>query len=231
MALTMTDKEALGRALAHMHDDVQLLAFIDGAGSTDSCPLCADMVALAKTVADSSDRISLTVRDLHAEPAAAATYGVDHTPALAFVGPDGDDPGIRFFGVPWGYELAALIQVMALLSAGDPALRPETREALTGLAGDVVIKVFVTPNCPFCPRAALTAMQMALASPRVRAEVVEVTEFPELAHAYGVMGVPKIVVNDEVEVEGAVPEDTFLQAVLGAVGTSVTAASQHGGGQ
>jgi predicted DsbA family dithiol-disulfide isomerase len=74
-------------------------------------------------------------------------------------------------------------------------------------------------------------MQMALASPRVRAEVVEVTEFPELAHAYGVMGVPKIVVNDEVEVEGAVPEDTFLQAVLGAVGTSVTAASQHGGGQ
>jgi hypothetical protein len=32
-------------------------------------------------------------------------------------------------------------------------------------------------------------------------------------------------------VEGAVPEETFLQAVLGAVGTSVTAASQHGGGQ
>lgn len=231
MALTMTDKAALGRALARMHGDVRLLAFVDGAGSTDSCPLCADAIALAEAVAEASDRISLAVHDLRAEPVAAATYGVEHAPALAVLGPHGDDPGIRFLGVPWGYELVALIQVMALLSAGDPALRPETRRALAGLAQDVVIKVFVTPTCPFCPRAALTAMQMALASPRVRADVVEVTEFPELALAYGVMGVPKIVVNDEVEVEGAVPEETFLQAVLGAVGTSVTAASQHGGGQ
>jgi predicted DsbA family dithiol-disulfide isomerase len=58
---------------------------------------------------------------------------------------------------------------------------------------------------------------MAVASPRVRGECIEATEFPELAQRYRVMAVPKIVINDRVEFEGALPEAQFLQAVLRAV--------------
>jgi len=61
------------------------------------------------------------------------------------------------------------------------------------------------------------AQHMAVASPRVRAECIEATEFPELAQRYRVMAVPKIVVNDRVEFEGALPEPQFLNAVLRAV--------------
>ena len=63
------------------------------------------------------------------------------------------------------------------------------------------------------------AQHMAVASDRVRATVIEATEFPELSRAYQVMGVPKGVINDRVQFEGAVPERDFLGAVLQAVET------------
>ena len=66
----------------------------------------------------------------------------------------------------------------------------------------------------------LLAYRTALASPRIRASAIEATEFPELARAYRVMGVPKVVINDRVQFEGAVPEPDFLGAVLQAVETS-----------
>ena len=58
---------------------------------------------------------------------------------------------------------------------------------------------------------------MAVASDRVRATAIEATEFPELSRAYRVSAVPKIVINDRVEFEGALPEADFVSAVLKAV--------------
>jgi len=58
---------------------------------------------------------------------------------------------------------------------------------------------------------------MAIASPRITAECIEATEFPELSQRYRVMAVPKIVINDALQFEGAIPEKDFLGAVLQAV--------------
>jgi predicted DsbA family dithiol-disulfide isomerase len=58
---------------------------------------------------------------------------------------------------------------------------------------------------------------MALASPRVSSTSVEAQEFPDLARQYAVSAVPKIVLNDRLELMGAVPETAFLEAVLAAV--------------
>jgi predicted DsbA family dithiol-disulfide isomerase len=62
---------------------------------------------------------------------------------------------------------------------------------------------------------------MAIASERVTAIAIEATEFPELSQAYRVNAVPKVVINDRVEFEGALPEPQFLEAVLRAAGESV----------
>jgi predicted DsbA family dithiol-disulfide isomerase len=62
------------------------------------------------------------------------------------------------------------------------------------------------------------AQHMAVASSRVRAECIEATEFPDMAQRYQVMAVPKIVINDRVQFEGALPEPQFLAAVLQAAG-------------
>ena len=64
------------------------------------------------------------------------------------------------------------------------------------------------------------AQHMAVASERVRATAIEATEFPDLSRAYRVSAVPKIVINDRVEFEGALPEPEFLGAVLRATGSA-----------
>ena len=61
------------------------------------------------------------------------------------------------------------------------------------------------------------AQHMSIASDRIRSECVEANEFPELSQRYQVMAVPKIVINDRVEFEGAIPEHDFVNAVLQAV--------------
>ena len=61
---------------------------------------------------------------------------------------------------------------------------------------------------------------MAVASERVRATAIEATEFPDLSRAYRVMAVPKVVINERVQFEGALPEREFLAAVLEAAGAT-----------
>ena len=62
------------------------------------------------------------------------------------------------------------------------------------------------------------AHQLAMANPgRVKADVIDASEFPQLSRAYQVMAVPKIVINDTVSFEGAVPESAFVGQVKKAV--------------
>jgi predicted DsbA family dithiol-disulfide isomerase len=47
----------------------------------------------------------------------------------------------------------------------------------------------------------------------VRADIVEASEFPDLAQRYNVYAVPKTVINDTAEVVGAVAEAQFVDAL------------------
>jgi predicted DsbA family dithiol-disulfide isomerase len=55
---------------------------------------------------------------------------------------------------------------------------------------------------------------MAFANPLITAYAVEATEFPDLARRYHVSGVPKTVVNDEIEILGGLPQDAFVSQAL-----------------
>jgi predicted DsbA family dithiol-disulfide isomerase len=55
---------------------------------------------------------------------------------------------------------------------------------------------------------------MAFANPNIIAIAVEATEFPDLARRYQVSGVPKTVINDQVEILGALPQDAFVEQAL-----------------
>jgi hypothetical protein len=55
---------------------------------------------------------------------------------------------------------------------------------------------------------------MAFVSPNITAYAVEATEFPDLARRFRVSGVPKTVVDEEVEILGALPEEAFVEQAL-----------------
>jgi glutaredoxin-like protein len=178
------------------------------------CDTCEDALRLLGEVASLSDRITLRVHDVSVEPGAAAAAGLepDEVPAVVLAG--AASGRARFLGIPAGLEFGTLLRSLIDVGRGATSLAGATRQALRGLGRDAHIRVFVTPSCPFCPRVAHMAHQMAVESERVTADVIEAQEFPELAERYHVHGVPKVVVNEAVEFVGAQPEARFLDHVL-----------------
>jgi alkyl hydroperoxide reductase subunit AhpF len=119
--------------------------------------------------------------------------------------------------VSWGagrIEFASLIQAVLLVGGRASTLSPESLSLIAAVGSPITVRVFTTPTCPHCPRAVTLAHEMAFAGPNVTAIAVEATEFPDLARRYMVTGVPKTVVNETVEILGALPQDDFVQQAL-----------------
>jgi glutaredoxin-like protein len=176
------------------------------------CQLCVQTKLLVTEMAAMNDKIQAEVHDFIADAELAKQYRVEKIPAIVLVGQR--DYGIRIYGLPYGYEFQTLMSALMIVSQGRTDLLEETRTKLKAVKTPVHIQVFVTLTCPHCPTAASMAHKFAVESELIRADVIDAGEFPQLASKYGVMGVPKIVVNEQIEFVGAVPENVFLEHVL-----------------
>jgi glutaredoxin-like protein len=182
------------------------------------CDYCRETRELAEELAGlSGGKLKVEVHDFVKDKAKAEALGIDKIPAVAVLGGNGEDRRIRFFGIPAGYEFASLMEAIDMMSRGDSGLTPASKEKLKGLAAPVNLQVFVTPTCPYCPRAVITAFRMAMESERVTASMVEATEFPHLSNRYQVSGVPHTVIGDSPQpMVGAYPEAQAVELVLAA---------------
>ena len=176
------------------------------------CELCEETRDLLEDLASLSNQITLTVYDVHTESDRARDTGVSRVPTLVLRG--AARGVIRYLGIPAGLEFGTLLEDLAAVSRGTTMLNQESRTKLASLTKPVHVQVFVTPTCPYCPKVASLAHQAAVESGHVTADVVEISEFPDLAAQYHVRGVPKIVINDTVELVGAQPEAAFVDAML-----------------
>ncbi|HEX7593966.1 MAG TPA: thioredoxin family protein [Anaerolineae bacterium] len=200
------DRAVLRQEFQELVQPVKLVLF-----EGPDCEHCGDAKQLLEEIAALSDKITIETHDL-ANKEKAAQFQIDKAPAIAVM--NGKDYGIRYFGIPSGYEFGSLIDDILDMSKGESGLSPETKAALATLTQPIHFQVFVTPTCPYCPRAVRTAHKMAMESEWVRADMIEATEFPELSERYEVMAVPRIVINDTSYFEGALPEAQFLAAAL-----------------
>lgn len=197
----------------NLQNPVKILFF----GKTENCEACNDTRQLAEEVAELSDQITLETYDLDNDIDIAKLYKIDKTPGIVIAAvSDGQirDYGIRLSGIPAGHEFTTLIQDIIFVSAGDSGLTETTRQFLKNIKQPLHLQVYVTPTCPYCPRAVLLAHAMAMENPLITAEMVEATEFPELASRHQVSGVPQTTINDGAgRVVGAVPEDSLVASI------------------
>ena len=185
------------------------------------CGYCKETRQIIEEVAELSDQLAVQVNDFVADSALADSLGVDKIPAIVVLGENGQDYGIRFYGIPSGYEFTSLLEAIILVGTGALTLTDSTRAFLDGLETPLHVQVFVTPTCPYCPHAVVLAHQLAFASDKITADMVEVTEFPHLGQRYHVMGVPRTVIGDTTYIEGAAPEQMLLEKLKAAARLAV----------
>ncbi|MDG6932471.1 MAG: thioredoxin family protein [Nitrososphaerota archaeon] len=190
---------------------VKLVAFT----KKDNCEYCNEIVELMKEVSSLDQRISYEVYDFDEAAEKRGEYSVEMAPALVISGAKSSK--VHFYGLPAGYEFSAFVDDMIDISKDSTRLAPSTVSKLGTVDKDVKIQVFVTPSCPYCPRAVRMAHQFAMANGHIDGSMVEALEFEDLANEYGVMSVPHIVINGSYTFIGAVPETQFLNYLFDAL--------------
>jgi alkyl hydroperoxide reductase subunit AhpF len=104
----------------------------------------AETLQLVKELAALSDKLSLQVFNFLLDTQQAAQYGVDKVPATVIR--NGKDYGIRFYGLPAGYEFSTLLDAILAVSKGDSGLQASSRNKLAQLSKPLHLEVFVTPT-------------------------------------------------------------------------------------
>lgn len=179
------------------------------------CLFCKETELVVDELAEISPKIKVEKYDFVKDMVKAKEFRIDKIPAIAVIGKK--DYGVRFYGIPSGYEFNSLVGAIINVSSGDSKLTQKTKDVLKLIDNSVHIQVFVTPTCPLCPAAVMLAHRLAIESDMIWADMVESTEFVPLAQKYSVTGVPKIVINEKFEFNGALPEDLFVMHVMHAL--------------
>jgi len=112
------------------------------------CQYCKETHMIAEEVSDLSDKISLEVYDFVEDSEIAETYNIDKIPATVIMrgGDDPKDYGIRYYGIPSGYEFSSIIEDIMMISSGESGLDTETKSYLADLTDLLHLQVFVTPT-------------------------------------------------------------------------------------
>jgi len=176
------------------------------------CLLCNETLSLVEQVAAQSDKVILDHCECDIESEKAQMWKIERHPAIVV---EGQAKGlIRFYGIPSGYEFGSLIESIIMSSKSEGVdLDPELIEEIRAIEKPLHLQVFVTPTCPYCPTAVLSAFKLAMLNENIIADMIEATEFQELSMKYNVQGVPKTVINDNWDVVGGVPTQTLMVKV------------------
>jgi thioredoxin len=180
-------KEKLQRELQY---EVSLSVFI----GPDNKEYCDFTVQLCEELSELDSRIKPTV--YQNGDGKRIELGITRTPVVLI----GLDQGykVKYTGAPAGQEAGGFIEAISLVSRQDSGLQEDSRVKLQNIDRDVSIQVYVTPTCPYCPRAVLLAHQIAIESKgRVESECVEASENMDLAKQFNVNSVPQQVINGD----------------------------------
>jgi glutaredoxin-like protein len=167
---------------------------------------------LLREVAELSDKVTVSETPIAGDDDARAA-GITRAPTIVFRRKGETRTNLRFLGMPSGYEFTTLLEAIRMAGSDRPV-----DDHVGELAEPLLLQTFVTPTCPHCPRAVLTAYELALANDAIVAEGVEASEFPVLSRTYGISSVPDTIIGENASqrVLGAQPKRQFVEAIRSA---------------
>ncbi|MDO9581547.1 MAG: FAD-dependent oxidoreductase [Desulfomicrobium sp.] len=200
-------RKALATYLKEFKEVVPVHLFVK-AGQNDAY---ADFAHnLMKDLVRLTDKVTLS---LHSDDAKASdSFAVTRFPTL-LIAPE--KYSIRFTGAPAGEEGQAFLHALMMVSTGNSFLSERSRELLQELQEPRVVKVFVSPTCPYCPGQCVNAIKAAVEKPKlVSVECVETGENPDYAQEYSVGSIPHTVYDEKLSTVGLESEMAFVLQLL-----------------
>lgn len=152
--LKPSDQASLREELGNMTNRVRLVFFTQSL----NCETCEITKQILEEVAQLSDKLELKVYNYAIDRESVASYGIARIPAIAVVrleegkkageesGIFERDFGIRFYGVPSGYEFMSLIGDIIDVSKGESGLSPESKSLIAQVDQPLHLQVFTTPT-------------------------------------------------------------------------------------
>ncbi len=133
--------QKITEAFAKLTEPVTLTVFT----KEHECTFCQQTHGLVEELSALSDKLATERFDLQKDHEAAARYGVERAPAIVVHGRE--DRGIRFYGIPAGYEFTTLLESILDFGTARPSpLSPETQQALKAITKPAKMQVFFTPQ-------------------------------------------------------------------------------------
>lgn len=173
---------------------------------------CNSTRSILDELNDISPQVNVRIFDFDGEKERVDQYRIMKPPAIVIQ--SNTDRGLRYYGIPSGYEFSTLIHSITMVGKGRVEISPELREWSSAIKEKVEIFVFVTPSCPHCPRAASMAHKFAILNDHIESAIIETNSFPELTKSYNVMAVPKTVMNKSHAFEGTLHEERFAEEII-----------------
>jgi alkyl hydroperoxide reductase subunit AhpF len=131
----------LREAFSGLVNPVRLVVFSQALAE----PISEEVRRLVEELAALDERLSAESRNFVLDQERVAELGIERIPAIAVLG-EGRDHGVRFYGLPTGYEFGSLVESIVDVSRGSSLLADETRAGLAALDKDLRLRVFSTPT-------------------------------------------------------------------------------------
>ncbi|MDP8241568.1 MAG: thioredoxin family protein [Candidatus Celaenobacter antarcticus] len=177
------------------------------------CDSCKETHEFLDEFVALSDKLEMKVYDFKQDSDIAKEYGVDKIPAMVILTAKDKDNGIRFFGLPGGYEINSFISSLLEVSGQKHELNDELMKRINAIKKNVRIQVFITLGCPHCPGAVSNAHHLAMSNEHISADMVDASSFNTESIKYSVSAVPKIIINEEHELVGNQPIEKYLEII------------------
>lgn len=203
-------RQQLTGIFSDMTNDITIALFVDKA---NGCQTCEETQSYMEETAELSDKIHFELLDINEDKERATSYKIEMVPSIVLLDSNKAYHGVKFNGMPAGHEINSFIPALLETSGLVSQVPDDLKQAIEAIDKDVNIKVFVTLSCPHCSGAVQKAHKLAMMNPKIDAEMVEAQTFSELSTKHNVSGVPKIVINDHLELVGNQPINAFLEQI------------------
>jgi len=196
--------------LGKLQKPITLKVFIDKKNDLES----KETSSILKMYEENSEgKLRFEINPLNEYNNSLYKYQIDRVPTIIMNDAEGNEC-IRYFAIPQGSEVKPFIQTLQILSGRKNYFEEALKENLSNIKASI-IKVMVTKSCAYCPELVNMVSQFALGSSgKIKAEIIDILENPDIGNMYDIVTVPYIVINNSDPLIGLIKPNELLERLL-----------------